>query len=459
MDKNNTIIVFTSPFEKYPVGGFIRSFKVLPYLFHILRKRGYDIIPYIPLSILHTVLRLELLSGKTLEESIEGIRRELDKLARITGCDYYHLIGEVFLEFASSRFHDMKGKDVFFELFKKIPKLGFDVISEFTRWENWLIETYYSRILGGERPSLLYSMNETIDTVYPLMELSRRTKTVSAIMLQQTPYKLVRLTFSKKLFTLISDHNVNSYSWKIFRRALGTGYVRKLLGVSPAVFLAPGLLDIIRRTNIRVEVPYPANAVDEKIFGYRRWGGRELEAVYFGRLTPEKGVYDLVHIWANVEKQLPDARLRIFGSFRDERVRDKFMRYIERYGLRNIVLMGNRSREEVWSYAARAKVLIYPSYIDAFPLTVLESLALGLIVVAYNIPAIKYVYSSLEPVNITSTGDLLEMSKKVVEALKIPIEFIKELYGMPRIKQFLSDHSSWERVAYAEAMSIIDVVE
>jgi len=68
--------------------------------------------------------------------------------------------------------------------------------------------------------------------------------------------------------------------------------------------------------------------------------------------------------------------------------------------------MGYRPIEEVYSTVAKAKVLIYPSHQDGFSLVVLDTLALGTSVVAYDIPAIRFVFSNLKPVRAVREYDV-----------------------------------------------------
>ena len=58
-------------------------------------------------------------------------------------------------------------------------------------------------------------------------------------------------------------------------------------------------------------------------------------------------------------------------------------KYIAKY--RNVRYLGYLPPEKLYREVARHHVLIYPSCRDAFTLTVLEALALGLGIVAYNV--------------------------------------------------------------------------
>jgi len=91
----------------------------------------------------------------------------------------------------------------------------------------------------------------------------------------------------------------------------------------------------------------------------------------------------------------------LVGSFSSEKVEKEFKDLRFRLGLKNIEYLGYfKHREELFKRVAEAKVLVYPSHQDAFPLTLLEAVALGLLCVAYDIPALRYVYREVPSVTL-----------------------------------------------------------
>jgi len=110
--------------------------------------------------------------------------------------------------------------------------------------------------------------------------------------------------------------------------------------------------------------------------------------------------------------------------------------------LRNVKYLGYfKNRDELYQTVSKAKLLIYPSYEDTF-LTVLEALALGLTVVAYDIPAIKYVYGELKPVKIVGRGDVVSLARQAVELLKADAETLSPMLNDEQTTKFIQLHSS-----------------
>nr|WP_243665692.1 glycosyltransferase [Vulcanisaeta sp. JCM 16159] len=90
---------------------------------------------------------------------------------------------------------------------------------------------------------------------------------------------------------------------------------------------------------------------------------------------------------------------------------------------------------------------MYPSHVDSFPLVILETLALGTSVVAYDIPAIRLIYGKLRPVHIVHEYDTRSMAQEVRRLINMDLnEYVTEHEDENTMK-FLEEHSSWNNVA------------
>lgn len=120
---------------------------------------------------------------------------------------------------------------------------------------------------------------------------------------------------------------------------------------------------------------------------------KSYDAVYFtSELMPHKGFLELPEIWKDVVRSMPEARLLVIGKGQQPYLR-RFSELIERLDVRkNIVLRGLLPHDELISLVKASKVMVYPSVYDSFSLVVLESLASGVPVVAYDMPFIRANY-------------------------------------------------------------------
>ncbi|MEM1772555.1 MAG: hypothetical protein QXQ71_01865 [Desulfurococcaceae archaeon] len=69
--------------------------------------------------------------------------------------------------------------------------------------------------------------------------------------------------------------------------------------------------------------------------------------------------------------------------------------------------------------------MLYPSHVDSSPYSVLESLMLGTLVVAYDIPALRLYYGSTRGVYLVREGDVEALSKETIDVLSSRTEEVE----------------------------------
>jgi glycosyltransferase involved in cell wall biosynthesis len=144
----------------------------------------------------------------------------------------------------------------------------------------------------------------------------------------------------------------------------------------------------------------------------------EYNAIFYARLIKEKGLFDIPLVWRRIVRRVPDARLAIAGSGSTHTLH-LFKHMVKTLGLeKSVSYLGFLPKEKLYSILKASKVMIYPSYLDSFSIVVLEALAAGVPVVAYNIPAIKWCYYSTKAVQKVDVGNVGVMADKVLELLK-----------------------------------------
>lgn len=111
------------------------------------------------------------------------------------------------------------------------------------------------------------------------------------------------------------------------------------------------------------------------------------DACFLGGLRPSKGIFDLPGMWARVQAQRPRARLAIIGGGLREYER-AFHRSISELGIeKSVDVLGALPNEEALNILAQSKVFVSPSYEEGWGIAILEALAIGVPVVAYDLPA------------------------------------------------------------------------
>ena len=93
--------------------------------------------------------------------------------------------------------------------------------------------------------------------------------------------------------------------------------------------------------------------------------------VYVGRLSPEKGITQLVHAM----KRLPQVRLKVVGT---GRLLQPLQEYLRQHQLSNVELAGYKSGAELREIVRRSMFVAVPSVVyDNSPLSIYEAFALG----------------------------------------------------------------------------------
>jgi glycosyltransferase involved in cell wall biosynthesis len=170
----------------------------------------------------------------------------------------------------------------------------------------------------------------------------------------------------------------------------------------------------------------------------------DYDAVFFGRLIPEKGIYDIIKIWELIIEKKKDARLGIFGCFGNPAIENNFIRMVEERELKNTIdYLGFVEERKKFSLLKGAKIFIDPSKQDAHPICVLESIKCVTPIVAYGIPAmLNYPDEFVVEVEV---GNIQRMAEESLRAIKnVPDAKLKTHMDV------FSSQYTWENAAKAE---------
>jgi len=166
------------------------------------------------------------------------------------------------------------------------------------------------------------------------------------------------------------------------------------------------------------------------------------DALFVGRMAPEKGVYDLLHIWRKVVDEIPEAKLAVAGK-RVQPYYDKWLNELKKMGLQqNVFHLGELERRALIKTYYSSKVFVFPSRIEGAGIVIAEAMAAGLPVVARKLPAYKHLYAGAPALYLADTLD--EMARKIIEILKDPITSHK--LGLEN-RRYALDNFNWENIS------------
>jgi glycosyltransferase involved in cell wall biosynthesis len=117
---------------------------------------------------------------------------------------------------------------------------------------------------------------------------------------------------------------------------------------------------------------------------------RTFDAVFVGRLHPQKGVLELIDIWRLVCRKFPDAHLALIGNGELE---DELRQRISSYGLdKSVEMLGfvdGRRKIEIFK---QSKIVLHPAIYDSGGMAPAEAMACGLPGVCFDLPVLRTYY-------------------------------------------------------------------
>lgn len=168
------------------------------------------------------------------------------------------------------------------------------------------------------------------------------------------------------------------------------------------------------------------------------------EGVFLGRLSPSKGISDLIEIWKNVCLDFSTAKLAIIGGS-DKKAKLDLIENIKANELdKNIDFLGYLEDHKAFAILKSAKVFLFPSHEEGWGIAIAEAMACGLPVVSWNLPVYKSVFKNytiqIEENNIKKiSGEIVKLLKSDNMRAKIA----------KRGKEFVKKYS-WDSVAKRE---------
>ena len=117
---------------------------------------------------------------------------------------------------------------------------------------------------------------------------------------------------------------------------------------------------------------------------------KSFDAVFIGRLHPQKGPLELMDVWKLLLVKKPDARLAMIGSGPLEaQCRAK----VEKLGLTdNVEFFGFRDGFEKYKIIKSARVVVHPAVYDSGGMAAAEALCCGLPGVSFDLSALRTYY-------------------------------------------------------------------
>jgi glycosyltransferase involved in cell wall biosynthesis len=335
----------------------------------------------------------------------------------------------------------------------ELSSFFFNVFSFFTYSRE--IRNYYDNLPdAGTHFDMIYSQHETWDAALLSNSMARAANCPFVVLLQLEPFRyrytdvLKKIRFSLSFRDILSVFSLmcqNFTKKRIYRKIISSDLFKGFFAVS----IAPVLL-----ANLPVSrslVLKPANAFSHELQAFKKESkSKKNQGIFFARNVGEKGIFELPFIVKKIVEVYPTFELHVCGQSTPH-VERKLKRIIRNQEIeKNFVFHGYLPSRDLFDLISLSKVFIYPSHYDAYPLGILDSLALGTPIVAYDIPAVATSLQNIDAVKIVPEWDYPSMSKEVINLLALPGREYDCMFQQKALKDFLLLHSSWRLVAENE---------
>lgn len=272
------------------------------------------------------------------------------------------------------------------------------------------------RLIAAERPDLVYTSLFDADIAGRLASIGRDVPVMTN--LANTAYDPARL----------GDPNVRPGRLRLVKAV--DGFTARHLtdhfhAVSDAVKdstvatmgVAPERITVVHRGRDAARLGEPGPERRRRV---REALGLDAEAevvITVGRQEYQKGQAHLVEALADVSRQRPAARLLVVG--REGHASADLVRRVARLGLGGVVaFLGHRT--DVGDLLAAADVFAFPSLYEGLGGALIEALALGLPVVASDLPALREVVEPGANADLVPPGDPTALAAALVDLLADP---------------------------------------
>lgn len=157
------------------------------------------------------------------------------------------------------------------------------------------------------------------------------------------------------------------------------------------------------------------NGVDCKKFRVMNIG-KKYDAIFLGRLVPQKGIDILLKAWRKVVDAQPEAKLILVGGIEPNYVREYSKMTSDLQLNRSVQFTGFVEDEILVRLLNESRLFVFPSRREGFAQAVAQAMACGLCCILSDIPALREVYG--DAAIYFPLDDHEELAKLIVNALQ-----------------------------------------
>ena len=122
----------------------------------------------------------------------------------------------------------------------------------------------------------------------------------------------------------------------------------------------------------------------------------------------------ILQAFKQVQEMIPDATLTLVG---DGSLHHELVEQVSVMGLNNVTFTGRVDNSEIYGYLDKADIMLSSPTVDNMPVSLLEAMNAGLLVISSNVGGVPYIIDNCESGLLFNTGDNKELAEKMLWAL------------------------------------------
>lgn len=127
----------------------------------------------------------------------------------------------------------------------------------------------------------------------------------------------------------------------------------------------------------------------------------------------------VLRAFQKVQKEIPDASLTLVG---DGSLHESLIRQTNSMGMQNVVFTGRVDNSRIFEYLDRADVMLSTPRIDNMPVSLIEAMNAGLLVISSRVGGVPYMIEEGKNGLLFESDDDAELAEKMKWAVKHPVE-------------------------------------
>jgi len=245
----------------------------------------------------------------------------------------------------------------------------------------------------------------------------------------------LRILYKKKIPIIIHFHSKKKGEFALAPRRLN--FVGKLFNkyAQKIILLSPDHFDYFTSFFNKNKCDVLENFVDYNNFD-NEITEKTSEFLYVGRLSKEKGFFDLLEACKLLKEKGSILKVNVIGAAPNDSVEQEINTFIKQHALNVIIhLHGLKFGSEKYDLFKRAKILVFPSHFENSPVVIKEAIAAKMAIIASNIEPNKNILNAIKnnsmhmaqnPEDLANKIEILLNSESLVNQFCVESEKVKE---------------------------------